>query len=99
MSYYSNYEGCGHNMLTGVGGYRARDHRGLGQELAHEDAENAAEREQFSRVASGPVKIYHVVPFALKGQAKAEGMKWDANARSWYHTCFAKSRVSMFHKA
>ena len=99
-----DYSSSGPHMMTGVGGYRYHDHRGLSQELAHEDAEITATEYANNRYAKMRVvpeagRIYHVVPFAQKEQAKAEGMRWDAGAKKWYHTSASKSEFSAWSKA
>jgi hypothetical protein len=43
-------------------------------------------------------KHYHEVPYAKKEDAKAEGMKWHAEKKKWYHTDAAKSATSKFKK-
>lgn len=46
----------------------------------------------------GPKKHYHSVPYKDKEHAKGEGMKWDKEKRSWYHTDAGKSATSKFRK-
>lgn len=43
-------------------------------------------------------KHYHEVPYAKKEDAKAEGMKWHAEKKKWYHTDAGKSATSKFKK-
>lgn len=42
-------------------------------------------------------RLYHVVPFAKKDEAKAEGMRWDPDVKRWYHTDPTKSAASKFN--
>lgn len=41
-------------------------------------------------------KLYHSVKFDQKDTAKAEGMRWDADKKMWYHTDKEKSKSSKF---
>jgi hypothetical protein len=43
-------------------------------------------------------KIYHKVPFNQKDAAKSEGMRWDPDAKKWYHMDAGRSAKSQFPK-
>lgn len=55
-------------------------------------------RSQASTKGREEGKMYHKVPFHQRDDAKKEGMRWDSNAKKWYHTSAAASSSSKFHK-
>jgi molybdopterin converting factor small subunit len=76
----------------GIGGARGReDDEGWERTAKEDEAWNKKHARQPSE------KIYHKVPFKQKDEAKAEGMRFDGDAKKWYHSA-EKSNNSKFQK-
>lgn len=56
------------------------------------------EQPAVSQPSSSGGRFYHRVPFSQKDAAKGEGMRWDPDAKKWYHTNAEKSAKSQFPK-
>ena len=69
-----------------------------GQSGASQSLDQTIARSKASSAGRASGKLYHKVPFHQKDDAKKEGMRWDSDARKWYHSSPAASSSSKFQK-
>ncbi len=109
MQYESVEEGVSWSPGVGwIGGASDEgvDERGDGYRVNPKTGENERVRAQYNygyksnnrRKALPTEKIYHKVSYKDKDEAKAEGMRWDGDAKKWYHTSADRSEKSKFKK-